>query len=235
LQDADELKTEGNEHFRAKRWEEALASYRSALGYLPKRKELKHTHTLASDATQEKGKGKERASNSDIADDEQPDKPATSGSESPASQPSSLQIECSKSRAILNGNISACYVMLGDHKAAVASCTEALADDPKYVKVLQRRASSNEQINTWASLSSAKEVDYELLLELLPASQTSGIRRSLAQLKPRLEAAQKQETDEMLDKLKGLGNSILGNFGLSTDNFQFTPNGQGGYSLNFTR
>jgi hypothetical protein len=32
----------------------------------------------------------------------------------------------------------------------------------------------------------------------------------LQYLKPRLEAAQKRETDEMLGKLKGLGNSILG-------------------------
>ena len=57
----------------------------------------------------------------------------------------------------------------------------------------------------------------------------------------------------MLGKLKGLGNSILGtlldynmvagnptlssqgNFGLSTDNFKFEPNGQGGYSMNFTQ
>lgn len=72
-------------------------------------------------------------------------------------------------------------------------------------------------------------------------------------LKPRVEAAQKQETGEMLDKLKGFGNSILGeqgfdteaislltrqtqgNFGLSTDNFKFEPNGQGGYSMNFAQ
>ena len=26
-----------------------------------------------------------------------------------------------------------------------------------------------------------------------------------------------------------------GNFGLSTDNFQFVPNGQGGYSMNFVQ
>jgi len=59
--------------------------------------------------------------------------------------------------------------------------------------------------------------------------------RSLGLLKPRAEAAQKKETAEMVDKLKGLGNSILGNFGLSTDNFKFEPNGQGGYSVNFSR
>lgn len=33
----------------------------------------------------------------------------------------------------------------------------ALLDDPHYVKALQRRAASNEQLNTWSSLSSARE------------------------------------------------------------------------------
>lgn len=81
--------------------------------------------------------------------------------------------------------------------------------------------------------------------------QTKDIETKLRFLKPRVEAAQKQETTEMLDKLKGLGNSLLGmqpflklnhcsptcsgNFGLSTDNFKFEPNGQGGYSVNFSQ
>jgi hypothetical protein len=146
-----------------------------------------------------------------------------------------------------------------------------LQDDPSYVKALQRRALSNETINTWSSLTSAQEglnipfgvngvdgyhvTDYTKLLTLLPSSssQVEEIRRTLRRLKPRVEAAQKKETDEMLGKLKGLGNSILGafdarsrlrtlskrtfsgNFGLSTDNFKFEPNGQGGYSMNFSR
>jgi len=111
-----------------------------------------------------------------------------------------------------------------------------LADDPKYIKALQRRAASNEQLNTWSSLSAAQE-DYNALLSLLPPTspQIAETRRTLQALKPRVEVAQKQETDEMLDKLKGLGNSVLGNFGLSTDNFKFVPNGQGGYSMNFVR
>lgn len=146
----------------------------------------------------------------------------------------------------------------------------ALLDDPKYVKALQRRAASNEILNTWSSLSSAEEgysfccrgslnpnytgrADYNTLLKLLPpGSETKDIQNKLQKLKPRLETAQKRETTEMLDKLKTLGNSILGksnrsvsvalrlttesgNFGLSTDNFKFEPNGQGGYSMNFSR
>lgn len=54
--------------------------------------------------------------------------------------------------------------------------------------------------------------DYNTLLTILPsdAPQRADVKRALASLKPRLEAAQKAETAEMLDKLKGMGNSILG-------------------------
>lgn len=54
--------------------------------------------------------------------------------------------------------------------------------------------------------------DYNKLLELLPPTSPDvvSIRQTLATLPPRVEAAQKRETAEMLDKLKGLGNSLLG-------------------------
>ncbi|KAK7694861.1 hypothetical protein QCA50_002049 [Cerrena zonata] len=217
LQTADELKTEGNEHFRGQRWNEALAQYRSALGQLSRRKEKRRPDPPPLDELNSgSDKGKEKAKDEELEDVD----------------PTSA--ECAKARAILNANIGACFVKLDDHKSAVTACTEALADDPNYVKALQRRASSNEKLNTWSSLTSAQE-DYTKLLELLPSSQKSEVNRSLSQLKPRVAAAQKQETDEMIDKLKGVGNSILGNFGLSTDNFKFEPNGQGGYSMNFVR
>lgn len=40
--------------------------------------------------------------------------------------------------------------------------------------------------------------------------QIKETERSLQRLKPRLDDTQKRETAEMLDKLKGLGNSVLG-------------------------
>jgi len=149
---------------------------------------------------------------------------------------SPLERECAKARSVLNANIAACYVKLGENENAVKACTEALQDDSRYVRALLRRAQCNEKIGSWSALSSAKE-DYTALLTQLPSSsnQVTEVKRSLRLLEPRIEQAQKREVGEVVDKLKDLGNSVLGRFGLSTDNFKFEPNGQGSYSLNFTR
>lgn len=107
------------------------------------------------------------------------------------------------------------------------SADSALQDDPSYARALQRRAQCNEKIGSWSALSSAKEgmqstrfwisrsvnsVDYSALITLLPPSsdQVVEAKRSLRLLEPRIEEAQKREMGEMVDKLKGLGNSILG-------------------------
>ncbi|EGN96680.1 hypothetical protein SERLA73DRAFT_184814 [Serpula lacrymans var. lacrymans S7.3] len=233
LRDADELKQDGNEAFRSKEWSSALVYYSTALAKLPKRKETGHkdpiknlneTESGLKEAEDRKGKGK--------ADTTQ--KPETTQTPEPIQTP--LEAECSKARAILNANIGACRMKLGDDKAAVDACTEALRDDPKYVKALQRRAACNEKINSWSALSSAQE-DYQTIIELVPSSSpmSNDAKRSLYYIKPRVEAAQKKETAEMMDKFKGLGNTILGKFGLSTDNFKFEPNGKGGYNMNFSQ
>jgi len=222
LRDAEELKSQGNDHFRASRWDEALNAYITALGRIPKKKEPQIAKE--DDFPSVENPGPPRGE--DLKDDEA-DK---------AEPPTELEVQCAKARATLNANIGACYIKLGDHNEAAKACTQALLDDPQYVKALQRRASSNEKINTWSSLTTAQG-DYTTLIKLLPASSplSREVARSLEAIKPRVEAAQKRETAEMLDKLKGLGNSILGNFGLSTDNFKFQPNGQGGYSMNFSQ
>ncbi|KAK7064463.1 Tetratricopeptide repeat protein 1 [Favolaschia claudopus] len=221
LRASEELKQEGNEHFRARRWDEALAAYRAGLGRVPKRRK----HEIQSSVEVDD----EELSPEEDRQDEETRKEDTV----PLTEE---EIECAKVRAVLNANIGACFVKLEDHKQVVEACTEALLDDPNYVKALQRRAGSNEKINSWSSLTAAQE-DYTTLLKILPPSdpQVREIERSQRLLKPRVEAAQKAETAEMLGKLKGLGNSILGNFGLSTDNFKFEPNGQGGYSMNFSK
>ncbi|KAH9004412.1 TPR-like protein, partial [Lactarius hatsudake] len=217
LAEADEIKQEGNNLFHLNRWDDALQSYRNGLARLPERRK-----PSVSPATDEKSHSPQLRARS-----------LASGSSLDFDSSSPLERECAKARSVFNANIAACYVKLGENENAVKACTEALQDDPSYIRVLSRRAQCNEKIGSWSALSSAKE-DYTTLLTQLPSSsnQVAEVNRSLRLLEPRIEEAQKREVGEVVDKLKGLGNSVLGRFGLSTDNFKFEPNGQGGYSLN---
>ncbi|WVQ76204.1 hypothetical protein IAR50_005869 [Cryptococcus sp. DSM 104548] len=141
--------------------------------------------------------------------------------------------ECTKA---CNGNLALCFIALKQDEQAVKACTEAIKIDPNYTKGLHRRATSNERIGSLTALSSAKE-DYTLLLTLLPPTSPllPSIRRSLVTLAPRIQKLEKEQYDEMMGKLKSLGNSLLGNFGLSTDNFKFEQQPGGGYSMNFSQ
>lgn len=57
-----------------------------------------------------------------------------------------------------------------------------------------------------------------------------------ARIKKVVDERQEKMKAEMLEKLKGFGNTILGKFGLSTDNFQMVqdPN-TGSYNINFNQ
>ncbi|KAG5513876.1 hypothetical protein PMAC_000498 [Pneumocystis sp. 'macacae'] len=138
-------------------------------------------------------------------------------------------------RAIYHANIAACYIRQELWDQAVDACTQALKEDPSYVKAMHRRAQANEKIATWSSLNAAL-LDYENIEKGLP--QTSpilkSIKESISKLKSKLSEAQEKEKAQMLGQLKTLGNNILGKFGLSTDNFKVIKNPQtGGYSISF--
>ncbi|WFD20957.1 hypothetical protein MCAP1_003212 [Malassezia caprae] len=80
--------------------------------------------------------------------------------------------------------------------------------------------------------------DYQRLEQLakeghVPSSYRQDLNTALARLPPLVDAAAQKEKDEMVDKLKTMGNKVLGYFGLSTDNFQFQQQESGGYSVNF--
>jgi len=68
--------------------------------------------------------------------------------------------------------------------------------------------------------------------ELNPAIY-SEYRYMEKELNYKAEIKKKQMTDEMLTKLKDVGNSFLGLFGMSVDNFKLNQNESGGYSVQY--
>lgn len=67
------------------------------------------------------------------------------------------------------------------------------------------------EVMSWQFMLTQR-LDYRLLLELLPpgSPEVTQTRKVLQSLEPRTRAVQEKETAEMMGKLKGLGNTILG-------------------------
>lgn len=106
---------------------------------------------------------------------------------------------------------------------------------PKYSKALFRRAQAEERIGTYSSSTEALK-DYKTVRELDDITDVT--RKECLKAEQRLPAIIKdlgeKEKEEMMGKLKDLGNTLLGKFGLSTDNFQMQKDpSSGNYSVNF--
>ncbi|KAK1245404.1 hypothetical protein MKX08_005033 [Trichoderma sp. CBMAI-0020] len=104
-------------------------------------------------------------------------------------------------------------------------------------KALLRRARARSEAGGWSNLAGAED-DYRALSQmpgLTPADQRT-VQSQLKALPPRTKAAQEAEMSEMWGKLRGLGDSLLKPFGLSTNNFQMVKDEKtGGYSMNFSQ
>jgi len=176
---AQELRLEGNEHFKAGRLHDAREAYSEALHLSP----------------QSEGAGSEAA----------------------------------KSRAVIHCNRAACLQRLGRWDDVVSDCSQAIELDSEYVKAYSRRSGAYEELQKWSdSLEDLKKV-----LELEPSLRGKESRR-LAMLEKRAQEQFEKDKDEMLSKLKDLGNTVLGKFCMSTDNFKMEQDPEtGSYSLKF--
>lgn len=76
--------------------------------------------------------------------------------------------------------------------------------------------------------------DYNKIVELEPMHLEA--RTNITRLQPIIAERNEKMKEEMMGKLKDLGNMILKPFGLSTNNFQLQqdPN-TGSYSVNFNK
>ena len=105
---------------------------------------------------------------------------------------------------------------------------DALKYNKDYSKALCNKMlllkKKEEYLEAYEDFKRLKTLDYNLW---------ENYRNLEGELSYKAEIQKKKMTDEMLGKLKDMGNTILGKFGLSLNNFQMTPNGQGGYSIQY--
>lgn len=133
-----------------------------------------------------------------------------------------------KKLAIYHSNRAACCTHLFRFDEAIRDCDIAILLNPKYTKAYLRRSAAYEKTErTEDALADAKEA-----LALDPTNQS--IKKTVARLQKLEDERLEKLKEETIGKLKDLGNSILGNFGLSLDNFNAVQDpSTGSYSISF--
>ncbi|XP_012691280.1 tetratricopeptide repeat protein 1 [Clupea harengus] len=139
-------------------------------------------------------------------------------------------VSCSKERSILFSNRAAARSHQDKKEEAIKDCSKAIELNPDYVRALLRRAELYEKTD---KLDEALE-DYKSVLEKDPSLPVA--REACMRLPQQIQERNERLKEEMMSKLKDLGNMVLRPFGLSTSNFQVNQDsGSGSYSINFVQ
>ncbi|CAH1420109.1 unnamed protein product [Lactuca virosa] len=136
----------------------------------------------------------------------------------------------SEIRSICHNNRATCFFKLGKYEESIKECTKALELNPNYMKALLRKAEAHEKLENYEdAIAGMKKI-----LELDPSNKQA--KRTIIRLEPLAVEKREKMKEEMLGKLKDMGNTILGKFGMSVDNFKAVkdPN-TGSYSISFQR
>lgn len=136
----------------------------------------------------------------------------------------------SKERSILFSNRAAARLHQDKKDSAISDCSKAIELNPNYVRAILRRAELYEKTD---KLDEALE-DYKTVLEKDPGIPAA--REACMRLPRQIEERNEKLKEEMMSKLKDLGNLVLRPFGLSTSNFQVNQDtNTGSYSVNFVQ
>lgn len=247
LETAESHKQRGNEHFRNKEWKEAFEWYTRAIKATPgmtgeelmaMKKAYEEEETKRwRQAMQEYDKDRENGTEPQKRPDFEPphheygEKLAVYHCNRAASS-----IQISQDQKETADSDEAAPPSAFEEKRppphhlgwAIRDCTIAILLNPKYTKAYIRRSTAYERcLDTETALKDA-EVAYS----------HDRSNRTVGQQVERLKKIEDERIEklktETIGKLKDLGNSLLGNFGLSLDNFNAVqdPN-TGSYSINF--
>ncbi|TYJ37440.1 hypothetical protein E1A91_A05G376000v1 [Gossypium mustelinum] len=140
-----------------------------------------------------------------------------------AEMPSATEI-----RSICHSNRAVCFLKLVNYEETIKECNKALELNASYMKALVRRGEAHEKLEHFEEAIA----DMKKILELDPANDHA--RKAIRRLEPLAAEKRDKMKEEMIGKLKELGNSVLGRFGMSIDNFKAVkdPN-TGSYSISF--
>ena len=127
-----------------------------------------------------------------------------------------------ESLAVLYGNVAACHQNQEDLEDALQYCDKSLAMNPHYTRVRGRK------VRILLDLGNVREAKEEADKGEIP-------REIKAEVDHKAADHFEEEKEEMIGKLKDMGNSILGKFGLSIDNFKTQKNENGSYNISFSK
>ncbi|XP_042515729.1 tetratricopeptide repeat protein 1-like [Macadamia integrifolia] len=133
-------------------------------------------------------------------------------------------------RSMCHANRAVCFSKMGKYDETIKECTKALELNPSYMKALLRRAEGHEKLEHFEEAIA----DMKKILELDPSNDQA--RRAIRRLEPLAAEKREKMKEEMIGKLKEMGNSVLGRFGMSVDDFKAVkdPN-TGSYSISFQK
>eukprot|EP00550_Attheya_septentrionalis_P007823 CAMPEP_0198286654 /NCGR_PEP_ID=MMETSP1449-20131203/5678_1 /TAXON_ID=420275 /ORGANISM="Attheya septentrionalis, Strain CCMP2084" /LENGTH=301 /DNA_ID=CAMNT_0043984439 /DNA_START=159 /DNA_END=1064 /DNA_ORIENTATION=+ len=233
-------KAQGNDAFKRGNYLEAYDMYTDAIESCPgiSGSELLTERDAFNDKLREEAIASHRQHSSSPQDESgsaSASAPASASASTPAPQqpPPVFQPpphEFGKQLSVYHSNRAACLLYLGRYDEAISDCDIALLLNPAYVKALLRRMQAYENSDrTEDALQDAKKA---LLLE----PKNVGARKHVTRLQKIEDERLEKLKEETMAKLKDLGNSILGNFGLSLDNFKTEkdPN-TGSHSISFSQ
>lgn len=241
---SEEFKAKGNENFKNRNYLDAIDYYTDAIEACPgmsgaeiiqlkaaheeeEREKATQRYNRDTDRRMDRHKKDIKASatdgdeaNSDINDKE--DEDLAPKKFVPPSHP------YGKNLSVYYSNRAACLTHLQKYKDAIEDCDIAILVNPSYTKAYVRRMTCYEQTE---QIEDALQ-DAKRALELSPSNRD--IKKHVNRLQKLEDERMEKLKEETMGKLKDLGNSILGNFGMSLDNFkaQQDPN-TGSYNISF--
>jgi len=226
MKKARDLKQDGNKHFSAKDFSAASDFYSQAILSLEdvKKKDIEAATPAPAP----------RPTIPSVADAEAATENIIKDFDASLSLTPSVSVEdvwSAEERMLLAqcyANRGACSAHHGDNDAVIEDSKRAIQLEGTYTKARVRKAQAHEAKEAYGD---ALE-EWSQVLTISPNHQQAIAAKR--RLPPLVAEEEERMKTEMMGKLKDMGNSLLGHFGLSTDNFKFEkdPN-TGSYNIGF--